>query len=361
MIATLLYKLSDHWGAFNVFKYISFRAALAVITSLLICLFLGPRIIKMLKNLQIGQNIRKEGPESHQKKAGTPTMGGLLIIVSVLISVLFWGDWSNRLLWVVTFSMVGYALIGGADDYIKIVKKRSKGLSPSAKILSQTFIALAIGIFLIIISASGEFDTKLHFPFFKNLVMELGWFFLVFVIIVIVGSSNAVNLTDGLDGLAVGSVMIAASTYTVFAYTAGHKIVSEYLNIAYVRGAGELAVCVGAVLGACIGFLWFNCHPAQVFMGDIGSLALGGTIGTVAVLCKQELLLVIVGGLFVVEALSVIIQVLSFKLTGKRVFKMAPLHHHFELLGWSESKIVVRFWIIAILFALLSLATLKLR
>jgi phospho-N-acetylmuramoyl-pentapeptide-transferase len=361
MIAHLLYKLSGEFGAFNVFKYISFRAALAVITSLLICLLLGPRIIKMLQNFQIGQHIRKEGPQSHQSKAGTPTMGGLLIIVSVLISVLFWGDWSNKLLWLMTFSIVGFAVIGGIDDYVKIIKKRSKGLSPFAKFSSQVIIALVIGIVLMIMTANGEFETRLHFPFFKHLVPELGLLFLPFVIIVIAGSSNAVNLTDGLDGLAVGSVMVAASAYTVFSYAAGNKIMSEYLNIAYVRGAGELAVCVGAVLGACIGFLWFNCHPAQIFMGDIGSLALGAAIGTVAVICKQELLLVIVGGLFVIEALSVILQVLFFKFTGKRVFKMAPLHHHFELSGWKESKIVVRFWIIAILFALLSLATLKLR
>lgn len=361
MIAHLLFSLSDHFKAFNVFKYISFRASLAVLTSLLICLLLGPKIIRMLKNFQIGQHIREEGPQSHQTKAGTPTMGGILMMVSVLISILLWGDWGNKLLWVLTFSIIGFSLVGGIDDYLKIVKKRSKGLSPAAKFASQAVIALAIAIFLIILSANGEFETKLHFPFFKHLILEMGFLFIPFVIIVIAGSSNAVNLTDGLDGLAVGSVMIAAAAYTVFSYAAGNKIASEYLNIAYVRGAGELSVCIGAILGACIGFLWFNCHPAQVFMGDIGSLSLGAAIGTVAVLCKQEILLVIVGGLFVIEALSVIIQVASFKFTGKRVFKMAPLHHHFELSGWKETKVVVRFWIVAILFALLSLATLKLR
>ncbi|MBN2135808.1 MAG: phospho-N-acetylmuramoyl-pentapeptide-transferase [Acidobacteria bacterium] len=361
MIADLLYKLSEHWGLFNVFKYITFRAALAVITSLIISLALGSLLIRRLQQFQIGQHIREEGPKSHQSKAGTPTMGGILIIISIVISVLLWGDWSNKFLWIVTISLIGFALIGGLDDYIKIVKKRNKGLSAKMKFGSQIILSGAIGTVLYLISQNDGFNTVLHFPFFKTLTPELGLLFIPFVIIVIAGSSNAVNLTDGLDGLAVGSVMIAAAAYAVFAYAAGNAVVSDYLNIAFVKGVGEITVFMSALLGACIGFLWFNCHPAQVFMGDVGSLSLGGVIGTIAVLCKQEILLVIVGGIFVMEALSVIIQVFSYKTTGKRVFKMAPLHHHFELSGWSESKVVVRFWILAILFALVSLTTLKLR
>jgi len=361
MIADLLFRLSDTWGLFNVFKYITFRAALAVITSLLICLVLGPRLIRMLQAFQIGQQIRAEGPKSHHSKAGTPTMGGILIIISIVISVFLWGDWSNKYLWIVTGTTVLYAILGGLDDYLKIVKKKSKGLSALMKITGQILIAFGVGVALMLLTAKGEFDTILHFPFLKTLTPELGVLFIPFVILVLAGTSNAVNLTDGLDGLAVGTVMIAAAAYSVFAYIAGNALVANYLNVAFVRGVGELTVYMGAMLGACIGFLWFNCYPAKVFMGDVGSLSLGGTIGVVAVLCKQEILLVIVGGLFVIEVLSVIIQVVSFKTRGKRIFKMAPLHHHFELSGWPEPTVVVRFWIVAILFALMSFSTLKLR
>ncbi len=361
MLADLLLKLSDHWGLFNVFKYITFRTALAVLTSLVISLLLGPKLIKMLRNFQIGQHIRDEGPKSHQSKAGTPTMGGILIIVAVIISVFLWGDWNNKYLWIVAVTSVLFAVLGGLDDYIKIVKKRNKGLSALMKLIGQILISASVGIILVMITASDGFSTEVYFPFFKNLTPDLGLLFIPFVMVVIIGTSNAVNLTDGLDGLAVGSVMMAAATYSVFAYVAGNAVVADYLNVAYVRGVGELTVYMGALLGACIGFLWFNCYPAQMFMGDVGSLSLGGTIGVIAVLCKQELVLVIVGGLFVIEVLSVIIQVASYKSRGKRIFKMAPLHHHFELSGWAEPKVVVRFWIISILFALLSLSTLKLR
>jgi phospho-N-acetylmuramoyl-pentapeptide-transferase len=361
MIAQLLFRLSEQWSLFNVFKYITFRAALAVLTALVISLVLGPKLISKLRESQIGQQIREEGPKSHQSKAGTPTMGGMLIVISVLISVLMWGDWSNRFIPPIMISFALFAVIGGLDDYIKVVKKRSRGLSARMKFTGQMLIAIGVSLYLIILSAKGEFTTILHFPFFKHLTPDLGWFFIPFVIIVLVGSSNAVNLTDGLDGLAVGSSMMAAAAYTVFAYIAGNAVVADYLNIANVKGVGELTVFMGALLGACTGFLWFNCYPAKVFMGDVGSLSIGGAIGTVAVLCKQEILLVIVGGIFVIEAFSVIVQVISFKSRGKRIFKMAPLHHHFELSGWAEPTVVVRFWILSILFALLSLATLKLR
>jgi phospho-N-acetylmuramoyl-pentapeptide-transferase len=358
MLYHLLYPLHTKFSALFVFKYITFRTIYATITALLISFLLGPWLIERLQRLQMGQSIRKLGPESHFKKEGTPTMGGVLILTAIVIPTLLWADLTNRYIWLTLLVTVGYGIIGFTDDLLKVRKKNSDGLSPRQKMFWQLFIALAVGLVLYSYAA---FPTTLSVPFFKSLRPDLGWLYVPFAMLVIVGASNAVNLTDGLDGLAIGPVIIAAGTYLLFAYLVGHANLATYLQITGVPGAGELAVLCGAMVGAGLGFLWFNSYPAQVFMGDIGSLALGGAIGTIAVITKHEIVLVIVGGIFVMEALSVIAQVTSFRLYGKRIFRMAPIHHHFELKGWPEPKIIVRFWIISIILALIGLSTLKLR
>jgi phospho-N-acetylmuramoyl-pentapeptide-transferase len=361
MFYLLLYPLHTDYGVFNVFRYITFRTAMATMTALLVSLWLGPALIRGLRQIQIGQEIREEGPSSHRSKQGTPTMGGLLIILAVVLPTLLWADPRSSFVWIAVGSTVLFGAIGFADDYIKVVRKRNLGLRAAPKMALQIVVALALGVLLIWLTRQGQFDTTLVFPFFKGFQPDLGWLYLGLAVLVLAGSANAVNLTDGLDGLAIGSLLIAWGTFTVLAYAAGNAIVADYLGIANVKGTGELTVFCGAVVGASLGFLWFNSHPAEVFMGDVGSMAMGGALGTVAMLIKQEILLIVVGGLFVLEALSVILQVGSFKLRGRRIFRMSPLHHHFELVGWSESKVVIRFWILAILFALFALATLKLR
>jgi phospho-N-acetylmuramoyl-pentapeptide-transferase len=360
MLFHLLYPLHTEYSVFNVFRYVTFRTACAALTALVISLLVGPWLVKRLTNFQIGERIRHDGPEAHQSKAGTPTMGGLLILAAIVVPTLLWADLRNIFVWLALGLTLGYGTIGLADDYLKLARK-STGLSMGSKLILQIGVALVGALILFRLAHQGAFSTELLFPFFKELRPDLSWFFVPFAVLVIVGSSNAVNLTDGLDGLAVGSVLIAAAAYTVLTYVTGHAHFSAYLDLIHFPGIWEITIFGGSMVGASLGFLWFNCYPAQVFMGDVGSLSLGGAIGTVALLIKQELLLILVGGLFVVGALSVIIQVASFRLTGKRVFRMAPLHHHFELLGWKEPKIIIRFWIVAIIFALASLTTLKLR
>ena len=373
-----LFPMNREWPplrVLNVFQYITFRTAYASITALLLSLFLGPWLINRLRQFQIGQQIREEGPKSHQKKAGTPTMGGLLIVVSIVLPTLLWANLRNRYVAIAVIATVLYAAVGFADDYIKIVRKRSLGLTVRQKIGFQTLIGLGVGIFLLYLMHVHQYDTKLNVPFFKAFAPTLlidrlfstpVWFlgyvpFLVFVALVLVFSSNAVNLTDGLDGLAIGCTLISAAALTALTYITGHRNFSDYLDLQFIKDAGEVTIFCGSMVGASLGFLWYNAHPAEVFMGDVGSLALGGAIGTVAVIIKQEFLLVFIGGVFVAEALSVMIQVISFKSRGKRVFRMAPLHHHFELGGWSESKIIIRFWIASLILSLFSLSTLKLR
>jgi phospho-N-acetylmuramoyl-pentapeptide-transferase len=362
MLYYLLYPLRNVISGFNVFRYITFRTAWAALTALVICFILGPWLIERMRQIKLGQFIREEGPKSHQQKAGTPTMGGILINVAILIPTLLWADVLNPYIWIILFVTFAYGAIGFVDDYRKLVKRRNLGLTAKQKFSVQIAVALAAGLAIAYLPAiHNNYSTVLTFPFFKTLQVNLGFLYIPFIVVVIVGASNAVNLTDGLDGLAIGTTLIAAVTYTILTYAAGNFRVADYLRIAWVPQAGELAVFCGAMVGASLGFLWFNAHPAEIFMGDVGSLALGGAIGCLAVMVKQEILLLLVGGLFVVEAVSVILQVASFKLTGRRVFKMSPLHHHFELAGWRETKVVVRFWIIAIIFALFSLSTLKLR
>jgi phospho-N-acetylmuramoyl-pentapeptide-transferase len=366
MLYLFLTEMASSVTAFNLFTYITFRSALAAATSLGLSIVLGPWMIEKLRAFNIGQNIRKEHVDElhkiHQTKQGTPTMGGVLILTTVTIATLLWADVQNRLVIIALISMAWLGLVGFMDDYIKMKKKRSLGLTAKAKFAGPILLGLALGIYLYTHPTNAEFGTKLEVLFFKEVFISLGLLYILFVVLVVVGTSNAVNLTDGLDGLAIGSVVIAVLAYTVMAYLVGRTDFAAYLFVTYVPGAGELAIFCSAIAGAGLGFLWYNAHPADIFMGDTGALALGGALGTVAILIKQELLLVFVGGIFVVEALSVIIQVLSFKLRGgKRVFKMAPLHHHFELSGWSETKVTIRFWIIAAIFALLSLSTLKVR
>jgi phospho-N-acetylmuramoyl-pentapeptide-transferase len=357
----LLYYFRGYISGFNVFRYITFRTAFAALTALLISFMLGPWLIDQLRRIKMGQFIREEGPKSHQQKAGTPTMGGLLINLAILIPTILWADIANPYIWIILFVTASYGAIGFIDDYRKMIKKQNEGLTTREKFVLQFVVALAAGMAIALLPAlKNNYSTVLTFPFIKQ-TLSLGLLYIPFIMVILVGASNAVNLTDGLDGLAIGSTLIAAVTYTILTYAAGNFKVADYLHIAWVPQAGELAVFCGAMVGASLGFLWFNAHPAEIFMGDVGSLALGGAIGCIAVMIKQEILLVFVGGLFVMEALSVMIQVASFKLTGRRVFKMSPLHHHFELSGWRETKVVVRFWIIAVIFALLSLATLKLR
>ncbi len=362
MLYHLLYGLRDVVVGFNVFRYITFRTAFAALTALLISFILGPWLIERMRHIKLGQFIREEGPKSHQAKAGTPTMGGLLINVAILIPTILWADIFNPYIWIVLFVTASYAAIGFIDDYRKLAKKRNLGLTSKEKFIAQFGVALLAALAIAYLPMlENNYSTAITFPFLKDVALNLGFFYIPFVMVVLVGASNAVNLTDGLDGLAIGSTLVAAVTYTVLTYAAGHARIADYLRIAWVPNTGELAVFCGAMVGASLGFLWFNAHPAEIFMGDVGSLALGGAIGCLAVMIKQEFLLVLVGGLFVLEALSVILQVASFKLTGRRIFKMSPLHHHFELSGWKETKVVVRFWIIAIMFAMISLATLKLR
>jgi len=359
MIYHLLYPLHTSISAFNVFRYITFRTIYASLTAFILCFLLGPWVIKRLRRLQVGQFIRDDGPETHYKKSGTPTMGGVLIIGAVVAATLLWANLTNYYIWICLLVIVGFGAIGFVDDYRMQVKKRSKGLGAKEKFLLQTVLAAVCGLLLY---AHAEFSTQVTVPFLKNVRPDLGWGYIFFTVLVIVGASNAVNLTDGLDGLAIGPLIIVAATYMVFAYVTGHIKFAEYLQIHYVPGVGEISIFCGALVGAGLGFLWFNAYPAQMFMGDVGSLSLGSSMGAIAIITKQEILLVLVGGLFVIETLSVIIQVGFFKLThGRRVFRMAPLHHHFELKGWPEPKVIVRFWIIAIALALVALSTLKLR
>jgi phospho-N-acetylmuramoyl-pentapeptide-transferase len=361
MLYHFLYPFHQSIKVLNVFRYITFRTALATLTALLISLALGPRLIRKLREFQIGQQIRPEGPLSHQTKKGTPTMGGLLILIAVVLPSLLWADLTNPFVWMVLVSMLLYGVIGFTDDYLKITRKRSLGLTIGQKMFAQWTVALLVGLILWWLAEGGRYTTQFSLPFLKKWTPDLGAFYVPWVMLVIVGAANAVNLTDGLDGLAIGTSMIAWGTYAILAYIAGHAKVAGYLDVPNVKGSGELAIICGALVGASLGFLWFNCNPAQVFMGDVGSMALGGALGTVAVVIKQEVLLVFVGGLFVIEAVSVILQVASFRLRGRRIFRMAPIHHHFELSGWPEQKVVIRFWIVAIIFSLMSLSTLKLR
>lgn len=358
MLYNWLYPLHTEFSFLNVFRYQSFRIIYAAVTAFLIAFVLAPWLIQKLQDIKLGQQVREDGPKSHLTKSGTPTMGGILIVFSVVLSTLLWADLANAYVWLVLLAMVGFGGIGFADDYLKFIKARSKGLSATQKIVAQLSLALAIALILYFLPG---YSAKLNVPFFKSFMPDLGWFYVVFAVLVIVGSSNAVNLTDGLDGLAIGPVMISALAYTIVAYMVGHRVMSDYLLIPHIEGAGEVAVFTAAILGSSLGFLWFNTYPASVFMGDVGSLPLGAALGTVAVISKHELLLLLVGGVFVIEAVSVIFQVVSYKSRGKRIFLMAPIHHHFEMKGWEEPKVVVRLWIIAILLALLSLSTLKLR
>jgi len=358
---TFLVDFADHFSAFNVFRYITFRTGGALITSALIVFIFGPGIINSLRLRQgKGQPIRADGPQTHFKKAGTPTMGGLMILTGIVVSALLWANLRSVYVWVVLVVTVGFGAIGFYDDYLKVTKQSHLGFSGKAR-LALEFLIAGLAAWLIMHAGQEPFSSSLAFPFAKEFLLNLGWFFIPFAAFVTVGAGNAVNLTDGLDGLAIVPIMIAAASFGVIAYLSGNAVFAEYLQIHFVPGTGELAVVLGAVIGAGLGFLWFNAPPAAIFMGDTGSLALGGLIGTVAVATKHEIVLVIVGGLFVVEILSVIIQVGYFKMTGRRVFLMAPIHHHFEKLGWTESQVVIRFWIVAVMLALIGLSTLKLR
>jgi phospho-N-acetylmuramoyl-pentapeptide-transferase len=375
----LLYeKLYPFFRPFRIFRYLTVRTAFASLTALLIALFIGPWVIQKLREFQIGQFVREDGPQSHLKKTGTPTMGGILIVIAVLLPTVLWSDPANSFVWVAVFSMLAFGAIGFADDYIKVVKRRSLGLTARAKLLYQALAGIAVAVALVILEQFRFFSTQLTVPFLKqwhpdllwnlwpSTVPFLGWVafvpFVIWIIVMLIGSTNAVNLTDGLDGLAIGCTIIAAGALTVLTYVSGNVVFADYLELQHMPRVGELTVFCGTLVGASIGFLWYNAHPAEIFMGDVGSLAIGGAIGTVAIIIRQELLLPFIGGVFVLETLSVILQVGSYKLrNGKRIFKMAPLHHHFEQLGWSESKVIVRFWIAALVFALFALTTLKLR
>lgn len=358
MLFQWLLTFADEITVFNVFKYITFRTFVSFLTGFLVCWGLGPYFIRYLIKKHFGQNIREDGPQGHKKKAGTPTMGGALMLFSVFVTSLMWLDWSNHLALGALFIMMSFGAIGYVDDWLKVSKKNSKGLSGKVRLVGE--FSLSIGVLAVLVHL-GDVNTQVTMPFFKNLTFDLGMFYVLFGSLVIVGCANAVNLTDGLDGLAIAPVIIAMGTYLLLSYISGHKTIAEYLQIAHVIGAGELAPLAAMVVAAGLGFLWFNSYPAQLFMGDVGSLSLGGVLGAFAVFTKNEILLVVIGGVFVVEALSVITQVVSFKTTGKRIFRMAPIHHHFELKGVDEPKLIVRFWIISILLAVLSLSTLKLR
>lgn len=362
MLYFLLVPLKKYFIFFNVFRYITVRTALAGITGLLISLVLGSWMIKLLKKYQIGEEIKPYGPESHMEKKGRPSMGGILIIAATLIPTLLWGNLTNSYIWLAMGTMFFFGLLGFWDDYLKIKKKKPSGLVARRKFIFQVLLSAVLGLVLVYFGFHGGFNLHWSVPLFKKWVPFLGWAYLPWIMFIVVGSSNSVNLADGLDGLAIGLTLISATAITALSYIAGHALWSQYLNIARVPQAAELTVFVGAMAGACLGFLWYNCHPAEVFMGDVGALSLGATIGVTSLLIKQEFLLFMIAGVFIIEALSVLLQVSYFKLTGgKRIFKMAPLHHHFELIGWSEQKIVVRFWIAGVIFALFSLTTLKLR
>ena len=379
MLYWLLYeKLFPFFHPFRVFRYLTFRTAFATGTALLIALFIGPWVIQKLREFQIGQYVRDDGPQTHLKKSGTPTMGGVLIAIAILLPTVLWSVPSNPFVWIVVFSTLAFGAIGFADDYIKVVKRRNLGLTARAKLAWQAAVAAGVALALCVLQQFRMFSTQLTVPFFKQFrpdllwhiwpttIPHMAWFaflpFVVWIIVMLIGSSNAVNLTDGLDGLAIGCTIIAAGALTVLTYVSGNVVFADYLELQHMPKVAELTVFCGAMVGASIGFLWYNAHPAEIFMGDVGSLAIGGAIGTVAVIIRQELLLPFIGGIFVVETLSVILQVGSYKLrNGKRIFRMAPLHHHFEQLGWSESKVIVRFWIGALVFAMFALTTLKLR
>ncbi len=357
MLFHLLVPLADQFSVFNVFRYITFRTAAATLTALFLSFLVGPAIIRALGRMRVGQPIREIGPD-HQAKEGTPTMGGLLILLSLFVSVLLWADLTNRATWIVLGLTFGYGVLGFADDYLKVRARNSDGLRARTKLFWQWLLAIGVAW---LIYADPAFDGELAVPFFKDFTPHLGWAYVPLAAFVIVAASNGVNLTDGLDGLAIGPVMITSGTFLILAYAAGHAQIADYLAIKAVPGSGQLAIFCGALVGGSLGFLWFNTYPAQLFMGDVGALALGGALGAIAVVIRQEILLAVVGGIFVVETLSVMIQVASFKLTGRRVFRMAPIHHHFEELGWAEQKIVVRFWIVSIILALVALSSLKLR
>jgi phospho-N-acetylmuramoyl-pentapeptide-transferase len=361
MLYSFLSSLAENYTFLNVFKYITFRTGLSVITSFIIVFLIGEPLIKIFKKNQISGPIRQDGPIDHIiKKSGTPTMGGLIIILGILLGTFLWGDLSNIYVLTVIFISVSLGVLGFIDDLLKIKKKNSRGLNSLSKLSGQIIISL-IAIYILLEHSEHQFLNNLYFPFFKNLILPMGIFFIPFAVFVIVGASNAVNLTDGLDGLATVPVMLVALSYTLISYVVGNAIFAEYLKIPYVQSTGELSIYCGAIFGSCLGFLWYNAPPAKIFMGDTGSLSLGGSLAVVAIIVKHEIVLAIIGGLFVLETASVIIQVLSFKLTGKRVFMMAPIHHHYEKKGWPESTVVIRFWIIAIILALIGLATLKLR
>lgn len=360
MLLWLFNCLAQYQRFFHVFEYLTLRSILCALTALLIALLLGPWMIRRLTRFRIGQNVRDDGPQTHLSKAGTPTMGGTLILVSVFLSTLLWGDLENRYVWVSLFVLMGFGAVGFMDDYLKISRKNSKGLPARRKYFWQSVIGLSAATFLYL-TATHSAETELFVPFFKDIVIPLGWGYIFWTYLVIVGSSNAVNLTDGLDGLAIMPTVLVAGALGIFAYLAGHVNFANYLAIPYIPGSGEMAVFCAALSGAGLGFLWFNTYPAQVFMGDVGALGLGASLGVIAIIVRQELVLAIMGGVFVLETVSVIMQVLSFKLTGKRIFRMAPLHHHFELKGWPEPRVIVRFWIISVILVLVGLATLKLR
>ena len=377
MLYWLLYgQLYHYFHPFNIFRYLTFRTAFASLTALFTGLVVGPSVVRQLREFQISQYIREEGPKAHQKKAGTPTMGGVLIAIAIVIPTLLWADLSNKFIWIALLATLAFAAIGFADDYLKVIHRRNLGLKGRTKLGLQLLVGVVVALALLALQANGQYSTRMIVPFFKRVhpdlvfrsLMHHYWLwplaflpFIIFVALVIAFSSNAVNLTDGLDGLAIGCTIIAAGALTVLTYVSGHAVFADYLDLQRMPQVGELAIFCGTMVGASIGFLWYNAHPAEVFMGDVGSLALGGAIGTVAVIIKQEMLLPFIGGVFVIEAVSVILQVGSYKLRKKRIFKMAPLHHHFELLGWSESKVIVRFWIASLVFALFALTTLKLR
>ncbi len=360
MLLWLADYLEQYVSGFNVFQYLTLRGILSVITAFLISLLLGPYMIRKLSHKQIGQTIRDDGPQTHLKKSGTPTMGGALILAAITISTLLWGDLNSRFVWTVLLTTLGFGLVGWVDDYRKLIYKDPKGLASRWKYFWQSAIGLTAAIYLFT-SAESSIETTLYLPFFKNVAINMGFGYIIFTYFVIVGTSNAVNLTDGLDGLAILPTVLVASALGVFAYLTGNINFSEYLSIPYVAGTGELIIFCGAIAGSGLGFLWFNTYPAQVFMGDVGALALGAALGVVAVIVRQEFVLFIMGGVFVIETVSVILQVASFKLTGKRIFNMAPLHHHYELKGWPEPRVIVRFWIISVILVLVGLATLKLR
>ncbi len=359
MFPEIFLPLVEYFGAFNIFQYITFRSAYAAVTALIISFIFGPLVIRRLQRMKVGQEIRDEGPETHLSKSGTPTMGGLLILLSISVSMLLWMDLHNSYNWIILFSLIGFGGLGFLDDYIKFFRQSSEGIHARVKFGGQTLVSFLVVLFLFV--NGNEYTTLLYVPFFKYPVLDLGWLYIPFGMLLLVGFSNAVNLSDGLDGLAIGLVILVGITLGLLTYVTGRVDFSEYLQIPFIRGSGELTILCFALVGASIGFLWYNSHPAEVFMGDTGSLSLGGILGVIALIIKKELLLIIIGGVFVLEVVSVMIQVISYKWKKKRVFKMAPLHHHFELKGWDESKVVVRFWILGGLFTILSLSTLKIQ